>query len=110
MKTPLSSRVATGLIVAALVSAAHAQVRPTSHAPKAEYDRRAAVQQSEALTRAQQAVTELKSQLPSAAVDFDELLGTPKFARSQDGFLTGPGGEGRAVTAKALRAVPTSDP
>jgi uncharacterized repeat protein (TIGR01451 family) len=55
-------------------------------------------------------MSELKSQLPSAAVDFDELLGTPKFARSQDGFLTGPGGEGRAVTAKSLRAVATSDP
>jgi uncharacterized repeat protein (TIGR01451 family) len=111
MKTPLCSTVATGFLIAALGSVAHAQLRPTSHAPKPGYDRRAAaVQQPEAVTRAQQAVDQLKSQLPSAAVDFDELLGTPKFARAQDGFLTGPAGEGKAVTAKSVRAVSTSDP
>jgi uncharacterized repeat protein (TIGR01451 family) len=110
MKTPLCSTVATGFLIAALVSAANAQVRPTSHAPKPEYDRRAAAAQPEALTRSQQALADLKSQLPSAAVDFDQLLGTPKFARSQDGFLTGPNGEGRAVSAKSLQAVSTSDP
>ena len=111
MKTPFSSTVATGLLLAALIPAAQAQVRPTNHVPKPDYDKRApASQQSEALTGAQQAVSRLKSQLPFAAVDFDELLGTPKFARAQDGFLTGPNGEGRAVSAKSLQSVSASDP
>jgi uncharacterized repeat protein (TIGR01451 family) len=108
MKTPFCSAVATGFLVAALVSSARAQFRPTSHAPKPDYDKRASVQQTD--PAAEQALAHLKSQLSSAAVDFDELLGTPKFARSQDGFLTGPNGEGRAVSAKSLQAISTSDP
>src|SRR3954465_13863041 len=111
MKKPLNPTVAICLVVAAMVPAAFGQVRPASHVPKANYDKRvAAVQQPEALTQAHEALTHLKSQLSSAAVDFDELLGTPKFARSQDGFLTGPDGEGRAVSAKSLQSVSAADP
>jgi len=108
MKTPFSSAVATGVLIAALASSADAQLRPTSNAPKPDYDKRAPAQQTD--SAAEKAVVDLKSQLSSAAVDFDRLLGTPKFARSQDGFLTGPNGEGRAVSAKSLQAISTSDP
>jgi uncharacterized repeat protein (TIGR01451 family) len=108
MKTPFSSAAATGVLIAALASSAHAQLRPTTHAPKPDYDKRAPAQQTD--PAAQKALVDLKSQLSSAAVDFDGLLGTPKFARSQDGFLTGPNGEGRAVSAKSLQAISASDP
>src|SRR5262249_60109475 len=41
MKTPFSSAVATRVLIAALASSAHALLRPTTHAPKPDYHKRA---------------------------------------------------------------------
>ncbi len=56
------------------------------------------------------AVNLLQERISNIQVDFDEFLGTPRFVRSPDGFLTGPGGTGRAVRAETARRVPVSDP
>src|SRR4051812_33471356 len=48
-----------------------------------------------------QGAAKLKQQVPGAEVTFDSLLGTPKFVRSRDGFLTGPDGVGRGGSALA---------
>ena len=52
----------------------------------------------------------LAEQLPSAVVDFDPLLDAPKFIRASDGFLTGPAGQGRAVSEQTARALAANDP
>src|SRR2546422_9665673 len=44
-----------------------------------------------------QAVAELRSRLPSARVDFDEITAAPAMIADVNGFLTGPDGQiGRA--------------
>ena len=50
------------------------------------------------------------TQVIGAVVDvqFDGLLQTPRFIHDRDGFLTGPGGQGRAVTKPS--AALASDP
>jgi Zn-dependent metalloprotease len=48
--------------------------------------------------------------LPESAVDFDRTTGTPKFVRARDGFLSGPNGTGRGVSAQAGRAFAAKDP
>jgi PKD repeat protein len=60
---------------------------------------------------AQQAsVKQLKARLAGAQVEVDEVAGSPKFVRALDRFLTGPAGEGGAVRAEQLRAIPVGDP
>ena len=70
--------------------------------------RQLAVDQGKAVR--QQATEQLKTRLRAVRVDEDELLGTPKFVRALDGFLTGPGGEGRAVKPETVRALAPNDP
>ena len=87
-----------------------AQFRPAHRQDLPDFDSRApAAPKSERLAERQGGQTRLAGQLPSAAVDFDPLLDSPKFIRAQDGFLTGPNGEGRAVSASALRTLSASD-
>ena len=65
--------------------------------------------QAEPLVQAA-AVSRLQARVPGAKVERDALLGTPKFICSTTGFLTGPNGEGKGVSAEAARAVPANDP
>jgi uncharacterized repeat protein (TIGR01451 family) len=55
-------------------------------------------------------VAALHERLPTAKVDFDPLLGSPNFIHATDGFLTGPNGAGKGVSAEALQAFPADDP
>jgi uncharacterized repeat protein (TIGR01451 family) len=93
------------------VSRVNAQLRPAQEQTIAAFDSRAAVAEKsgEAALR-MQAEARLKSDLPSVTVSYDPLLGTPKFIRAQDGFLTGPNGQGRAVSAATAQALPANDP
>ena len=43
-------------------------------------------------------------------IEWDDVLGTPRWIHRREGFLTGPQGEGRAVAAKTVRALPADDP
>jgi uncharacterized repeat protein (TIGR01451 family) len=56
------------------------------------------------------AVARLHSRLPGAVVETDPILGWPCFVKAQHEFLTGPNGEGKAVSAETARAFAMSDP
>src|ERR1041385_4946098 len=53
---------------------------------------------------------QLQARLPAVKVDRDPLLGTPHWIMASDGFLTGPDGEGRGVTAGGAGAFAPDDP
>ena len=53
----------------------------------------------------------LRARLPRVQIDRDPIHGQVKWLAAYDGFLTGPNGAGRGLTAgPALRAVPMNDP
>jgi hypothetical protein len=63
------------------------------------FDARAAGQPS-AISPAQAAdLARLRASVPGVKVDFDGVVGSPNWIASTRGFLTGPGGEGLAVSA-----------
>jgi uncharacterized repeat protein (TIGR01451 family) len=99
------------IAVAALTGAtAFAQVRPTHRADIPDFDSRA-VNATAALAPSRgEAKARLASMLPRVSVDIDPLLQTPSFIRSQDGFLSGPGGQGRAITSSSLAGLDANDP
>lgn len=67
--------------------------------------------QAAALSRAQgQAEAALEAQVPNARITRGKLLGTPALIQARRGFLTGPGGVGKAVSENFLQAVPANDP
>jgi uncharacterized repeat protein (TIGR01451 family) len=93
------------------VPVARAQTRPTHREDIPNFDRRTGAAPGAAeLAQRQTGQAHLRALLPTAAVDFDGLVQSPKFVRARGGFLTGPNGEGRAVTARALQAVRADDP
>src|SRR5678815_8893 len=73
--------------------------RPRQQPPSAE----AAAEQRLALTR-------LQERAPGIKVEFDEVVGTPRFISSPHGFLTGAEGKGGTIGAAALEAFPANDP
>src|SRR5687767_1746255 len=54
----------------------------------------------------------LRARLPRVTIDRDQIVGSPKWIASHDGFLTGPNGAGRALAGAAakLAAFPANDP
>ena len=52
----------------------------------------------------------LASRVGDAYVNRDPVLGAPKFIASSNGFLTGPGGVGRAIPAARARGASAADP
>jgi hypothetical protein len=56
------------------------------------------------------AVIHLQTQVADAQVEFDEILGTPKWVRSERGVLSGPNGRGRGVPTRAAAPFLASDP
>src|SRR3954465_6776858 len=56
------------------------------------------------------AVEQLRNRLPSAHVDFDPLLLSPRMVFAADGFLTGPNAQGRALGVQPAVVLPLTDP
>ena len=56
------------------------------------------------------AAADLRRRMPEAKADFDEITGSPKHVATPSGYLTGPRGEGGAVTPEVARAVAADDP
>src|SRR5450432_1296802 len=85
---------------------------PPDNKPLPNYDGRTAVADARGASTSDQraAVEKLRSRVPQARVDFDTLTGAPKSVAASDGFLTGPAGEGRAVSAASLAGLPANDP
>jgi len=98
--------------MAFLAPSAQAQVRPKHRPDLPNFDTRESSPAPKEADAAQQqaGLAHIKGQLPSAVVDFDERLSTPRFVRSRDGFLTGPNGQGRTVSAKSMQGIAPGDP
>ena len=56
-----------------------------------------------------QAEARLKELVPDVKVDRDKLLGVPRLISARRGFLSGPNGIGKGVSATQLNALPTAD-
>src|SRR5262245_27428747 len=56
------------------------------------------------------ATAHLQARLPTARVDFDDTIASPKFVFASDGFLSGPNGAGRAVPASVAGGLADADP
>src|SRR5439155_16532306 len=56
------------------------------------------------------AAERIRSRVKEARVDVDEITGSPKFIGSQQEFLSGPNGSGRAISTASINAIPASDP
>jgi hypothetical protein len=68
-----------------------AAVAPANHAEVASLDQRLAAKQPFVLSPERVAALDhARAQIPDLQVDFDQIVGSPKWVRSQRGFLTGP--------------------
>jgi uncharacterized repeat protein (TIGR01451 family) len=93
------------------ISPALAQVRPTYRPDVPALDSRSPVSpKPERTAERERGKSHLAAQLPAAVVDFDPLLDAPKFIRTGQGFLTGPNGQGRGVSALTAQNLPANDP
>ncbi len=102
---------ACALTAPVFVPVARAQLRPTHREDIPNFDRRATAQAAGAeITQRDQAAARLRAQLTGADINFDPLLGSPKFIHVRGGFLTGPNGQGRAVSGPGLATVSADDP
>lgn len=73
-------------------------------------DKRTSINGSAAIQSARrQALEKLRAGLPGAGVDWDPILGTPRFVTAANGYLTGTDGIERAVAPNALLAVTPGD-
>ena len=80
------------------------------HASITNFDQRMGRPRTGARAEQRAAQDTLRQRLPTAAADFDPALGTPKWVHARGGSLTGPGGEGGAVSrAAAQRFAKESD-
>jgi uncharacterized repeat protein (TIGR01451 family) len=92
-------------------ASALAQFRAAERPALPNFDNRApAAPKPERLSERQVGQSRLAGQLPWAVIDFDPLLDSPAFIRSRDGFLTGPNGQGRAVSSLTAKAIPPGEP
>jgi hypothetical protein len=67
------------------------------------FDVRASSPRKSAHPQQKAAHEKLKQAVPSAAVDFDPLLNTPKWVHATGGFLTGENGEGKSISAETAK-------
>ncbi len=109
-RLPLNS-FALGLFFA-LASAAFGYRQPDHCHDLPNFDKRQphAQQDKELRAKKDAAVGQIKAKLPKAKVDFDATTGSAKFVRAGQGFLTGPGGKGRGISAKAAAGIAPNDP
>jgi hypothetical protein len=88
-------------------------VLPPANQPLPNFDKRTQVARP-AVTVANPAKpndrTLLQSRVPSLKLSTDNVLGTPRLLTARRGFLTGPQGQGGAISQAALSAVPATDP
>jgi uncharacterized repeat protein (TIGR01451 family) len=86
-------------------------VLPPTRPHQPDFDKRTpASLTTDELTQRQKGQAHLQAQAPFAACEFDSLLGSPRFIHDQHGFLTGPAGQGGAVSARTAQAIASNDP
>lgn len=108
MKTLLLITAALFLQFPAASSAPSAWNEPLPH-----YDKRTITPSKSALrypSITSQAEAALVDRVPEARVSRDRVLGTPRLVTATRGFLTGPQGEGSAISRNSLLAISPADP
>ena len=75
-----------------------------------DIDRRAGGAAVAAAGGRQAAVASLRAEVAGAEIEFNEVVGGPKWIRSRDGYLSGPGGEGRGISAAVAAGFAADDP
>src|SRR4051794_4709912 len=85
---------------------------PPANPPLPNFDSRNVQAVQEATLPSEQAagLSELRAAVPTVKVDFEPVTRAPKQILSHDGFLSGPMGLGRAISAASLAALPVNDP
>src|SRR5262245_60137590 len=93
------------LYVSLLLSVSQSRaLLPPASPPLPNFDKRAGVQTADSVSAEQRAaVGLLRARLAAAKVDFDPIIGAPKWINATDGFLTGPNNVGDN-TNRATRA------
>jgi hypothetical protein len=104
----LQSRVIAAICCGLVASQAHAFMKSSETAGLPDYDVRAKAAAASGANQAQ-AVARLKELVPGAKVERDKLLGVPRFISAPRGFLSGPNGKGRGVSAAQVDALPAND-
>jgi hypothetical protein len=98
------------LIALLLAGTAHGFRAPDQPAPAAFDTRKTAVAPVRVNGSRAKAAARLREKLPGTAPAFDSVTEAPRFIRARDGFLTGPDGEGRGVSAAVARGFAPKDP
>jgi len=75
-----------------------------------DFDHRAGGATAAAVKARRATAAELQSQVPGVQVDFDEVAGSPKWIRSPEGYLSGPGGQGKGISAAVAAGFAANDP
>jgi subtilisin-like proprotein convertase family protein len=99
-----------GLVWLCLITASPAAPQPSS-GRLPDYDSRLGTRKSPPISTEQKnARANLQTRLPGVRVDFNELTGSPRMVSAGDGFLSGPQGRGKTVSAEAAAAFAATDP
>ncbi len=85
---------------------------PELHAqtPLPNFDVRSSAVPAAAAPEKSAALEILRQSVPSVKVEFEPVSGAPKMVASTDGFLTGPEGRGKTISASNLASFATTDP
>src|SRR5439155_20233356 len=110
LKTMMAFASVTGFLVFLFGLQAFVQPAQENQLPNFDQRRQAPVPQKPLSPLKAAAMEKLKSRIPGLRVEHDGLLQTPKHLASTAGFLSGPNGEGRGISAPAARAWPANDP
>src|SRR5687767_12407173 len=99
----------TVVALTALAAVYAAAFQPPARTPLPNFDRRADRAPAVAPQQAE-AVAALQVRVPQLQVAHHRVLQAPEFFSSSAGFLSGPDGEGLAVSAASARAFSKDDP
>ncbi len=83
-----------------------------AHAELPDFDKRQDIARHPAPLAGERAdaAARLRTRLPKVHIALDKITGAPKHIAATEGFLSGPRGEGRAVSPETARTVPVEDP
>src|SRR5262249_10706914 len=78
---------------------------PSDKSPLPNYDKRGEPE-LQIPTQRRLALEQLREKIADVKVQFDPITGSPRWIHSEHGFLSGPNGEGGAISAQALARWP----
>src|SRR5690242_19277212 len=94
----------TWLLAVSLTSTTLA-ILPPKNPPLPNYDKRPGVSDA-VLAHRHAGGNQLQAKVPEVKWELNEKIGSPKWVRSENGFLTGSQGTGRAISPSSIAAIP----